>query len=398
MDANESMIHTASSESKKYNIAVVTHPFHDEVGRATLANLVEVIEPLADEMFLITGDFPDWPGKKIHIIRLKADLNRGMLLTRMLQLVLTDALTSLHLVRISRRIDTVIFYIGTDEHLSSTLTARLLRKKTVACVPGLFSKMARKEYNRGIELTARVIERIRFTVSDQIAVESPSVARFLGFERYERKLSATGARYVPTDLFRIERDLASRDNVVGYVGRLVEGKGIAEFIKAMPMILKRRADTRFLVGGGGPLHDQVVNSLRANGLSNEVKLIGWIPHEEVAHCLNDLKLFVLASDGEGLPGIVQEAMACGTVVLATPVGGVPDLIKDGETGFILQNSSAECIAETVIEALNHPRLSEIARNGRQLIEQEYAYGAMVEKYRRALDTLHLGWPDATGNG
>jgi glycosyltransferase involved in cell wall biosynthesis len=388
LDSDKPVIRTTSLVPKKHDIAVVTHPFHDEVGRATLANLVEVLEPLADEMFLITGDFPDWPSKTIHTTRLKADLHKGMLPTRMIQLALTDVVTSLHLVRISRRTDTVVFYIGTDEHLLSTLTSRLLRKKTVACVPGLFSKTAGKEYNKGIELVARVIERIRFAASDQIAVESPSVARFLGFERYEKKLSATAARYVRTDLFRVERDLASRDNVVGYVGRLVEGKGLAEFVQAMPMVLKKRADARFLVGGGGPLRDQVVNSLRENGLSEEVRLVGWIPHDEVPHCLNDLKLFVLPSEGEGLPGGVQEAMACGAVVLATPVGGVPDLIEDGKTGFILKSNSAECIAETVIKALNHPGLSEIARNGRRLIEQEYGYDAMVEKFRHALNTLH----------
>jgi glycosyltransferase involved in cell wall biosynthesis len=80
-------------------------------------------------------------------------------------------------------------------------------------------------------------------------------------------------------------------------------------------------------------------------------------------------------------------MPCGTVVLATPVGGVPDLIKDGETGFILENNTPECIASNVIRALSHPNLGGIAGNARRLIEQEYGRDAMVEKRRIALDKL-----------
>jgi len=381
------MNNTGCPKSSGFHIAVVTHPFHDEVGRATLANLVEVLEPLSEEMFLITGDFPDWPNEKIHTTRLKEDVNKGILPTRILQLVLADLKASIHLVRVSRHIETVIFYIGTDEHLLSTLTSRILRKNTVVCVPGLFSKTARKEYGRLLQFVADIIERVRFFVSDQIAVESPTTARFLGLERYKRKLTANGARYVRTELFRVKKDSLSRGNTVGYVGRLVEGKGLAEFIAAMPEILESRDDVKFLVGGGGPLYEEVVNRIQVRGLQSSVKLSGWIRHEDVPDYLNDLKLFVLASEGEGLPGIVQEAMACGAVVLATPVGGIPDLIRDGETGFILENGSSECIARTVLKALGAPGLPEVAQSARRLVEQEYSYDAMVEKYRQSLDRL-----------
>jgi len=122
-------------------------------------------------------------------------------------------------------------------------------------------------------------------------------------------------------------------------------------------------------------------------LSGHVQLRGWIPDDEYRDCLNDLKLLVLPSVSEGLPGVVQQAMPCGTVVLATPVGGVPDLIKDGETGFILENNTPECIASSVIRALAHPNLGEIAGNARRLIKQQYGRDAMVEKRRIALDQL-----------
>ena len=78
-------------------------------------------------------------------------------------------------------------------------------------------------------------------------------------------------------------------------------------------------------------------------------------------------------------------MGCGTPVLATPVGGIPDVIKDEETGFIMKDKSPECIAENIIKALKHPNIEEIVKNARKQIEGEYTYGAAVERYRKILE-------------
>ena len=80
-------------------------------------------------------------------------------------------------------------------------------------------------------------------------------------------------------------------------------------------------------------------------------------------------------------------MACGTPVLATSVGGVPDLIKDGETGFIMKDNTPECVAENVIRALNGLNLNEIAKNARALVEREFTYEAAVERYRKILEGI-----------
>ena len=88
-----------------------------------------------------------------------------------------------------------------------------------------------------------------------------------------------------------------------------------------------------------------------------------------------------------MPDIVLEAMACGALVVATAVGGVPDLIKDGSTGFIMEDNSHECIARNVIRALEHPGFKEVAQNARSLIEREYSYQVMVAQYRNALNKL-----------
>ncbi len=74
-------------------------------------------------------------------------------------------------------------------------------------------------------------------------------------------------------------------------------------------------------------------------------------------------------------------------MLATAVGAIPDVIRDGETGFIMENNSPECIARNVIRALSHPDLGKIARNARALVENEYTYEAAVKGYRNILANL-----------
>ena len=227
-------------------------------------------------------------------------------------------------------------------------------------------------------------------MADQIAVQSSSVVDFAGLASYRNKIHFYGALYIDTELFNIKKDLADRKPLVGYIGRFVPEKGAVNLTRAIPLILRERNDIGFLLGGGGPELSTAKKILDEAGISDKVSFAGWIPHEDVPRHLNEMKLLVLPSYVEGVPGIVKEAMACGTPVLATPVGGVPDLIKDSETGFILENNSPECITRNVLRALDNPHLAEIVKKARRLIEDNYRYETMVAKTDAAFQELLKG--------
>jgi glycosyltransferase involved in cell wall biosynthesis len=232
-----------------------------------------------------------------------------------------------------------------------------------------------------------------FHLLDRTVVESESVIKFWGLDRYRKKLCIGDYCYIDTDLFKIERGLSERKKIVGYMGQFIETKGLVALAKAVPLIVAECRDVEFaMIGkiGSTMVSDRVEEELKRSNSRDRVTIMERVHPERVPHFLNEWRLFVLPSFGEGLPGVVRQAMACGTPVLATPVGGVPDLIKDEETGFILEDSSPESIARGVIRALNHPDLEQIAKNARSLIDKEYTYEAAVERCRNILADLSLG--------
>lgn len=389
-------------ENRDYRIAVVTGITSAPVWEVFLENFLEVLEPLCSNIYAITGKFDGRVSKKVQMINIKANFDKRE--SRLLKIIKyyprllqVQSRTSFQLFRIAAGIDIVIFHVGTRLYVLPLMIAKLLGKKTVSCFTGSQAKVSPFAYQdmllgnvigKVAMIISSALERINCFLADQIAVESGSVVNFIGLANH-RKIVINGAMYVDTELFRINIHIGNRGNLIGYVGRLFTSKGIMNFMGAIPLILKQRPDIDCIVVGRGRLFDWIQREIENKELKSKVRLDSWVPHHELPELLNQLKLLIFPSYSEGLPGIVQEAMACGAVVVATPVGGIPDLIKDGETGFILADNSPECIARTVAKALEHPDLAKIAGNARKLIEEEYNLQAMVEKCRVALSSLVL---------
>jgi glycosyltransferase involved in cell wall biosynthesis len=203
--------------------------------------------------------------------------------------------------------------------------------------------------------------------------------------RYQNKI-ADGSIYVDGDFLTRSRKLAERAYQVGYIGRFSREKGVLEFTQSLLLVAKQEHIQAIMIGDGY-LRDDIEDTLIRGDIQHKVKLTGWIQNRELPSHLSDIKIIVVPSYAEGLPNLVLEAMGCGCIVIATPVGGVLDVVKDGETGFIMEDNSPECIARNVMRALSHPSLEQIAQNACALIKNKYTYEAAIERYRKILMNL-----------
>ena len=368
----------------KPNIVVVTLPLplHNKAGEVILTKFIKVFEPLSDELFVITGNIPEniKYDEKIHIKSIKYDTRSDSILLKIIKYVMVQVKLSCNLLKIPNK--DMVFLMGSGLILP-LLSAKLARTKTVVIAIGLQSKSSERMFGGFIfSRIFRILERINYLLVDRIVLESNSAVSFLDLVEYRYKISI-GSLYVDLSLFKIIKGLKNRKELVGYVGRYSEEKGIINFVDALPMILNGTNNIKILIGGGGPLLNEIKEKVKKYQ-DKGANLIDWIPYGELPNYLNELKLLILPSYTEGLPNIVLEAMACGTPVLATPVGGVPDLIKDGETGFVMEENSPECIAENILRVLDRPDLVTIARNAQVLIEKEYTYETALKRYQEIL--------------
>jgi len=374
---------------EKRNVGIVTIPT-SEAGVMPLSNLVDIVSSFSGEICLVTGGAACAFFKDNHKVKLYGVGNRPKPNTfaRIAKYIPTQLRISYKLAQLSANTNLWIFFIGGPVSPLPILTAKLFGKKVVLAYGGSDIESMRTQ-SKVLSKLAEILTRASSTLSDKIILYSQRLVQEYNFKKYRHKISIAHEYFVDFDRFKVHKQPSERQDLVGYIGRLSDEKGILNFIRAMPEILKEGNDVKFLVGGEGRLRDKIDEYLREENLNGKVKLPGWIPHDQLPDYLNELKLLVVPSYTEALPDIMLEGMACGTPVLATPVGAIPDVVKDGETGFIMEDNSHECITKNVIRAFNHPSLEQIVKNAHALIGREYTYQAAVERYRSALNSLKL---------
>ena len=169
-----------------------------------------------------------------------------------------------------------------------------------------------------------------------------------------------------------------RKPVVGTMAELIPEKGICDFINAVKPILSHVPTARFIVVGDGPEREDLMRKVEAQGLVDVVEFRGWLPSG--LDLFEEVDGFVLPSYEEGLPWVVLEAMACRRPTVATNVGGIPEIITDGENGLLVQAGDPASIAVAVLSLINNPEWAlEVGELGRQRVESRFlAYREMSE--------------------
>ncbi len=295
-----------------------------------------------------------------------------------------------------RRDEEVVIFFGATAYLIPILWAKLLGRTVLLEPRGDVPLTLRLGWEQrmpspvaaALAGTVRLIERLGYRSADGIVTYTPSMATELGLDRYAEKLHTEGARYVDTDRFSPETPYEKRRRVVGFLGRLDEEKGIRE-LAAVARHLPDDVTFRFI--GDGPLRGWLETELAAERKAGQAEVTGWVDHEEVPAELNDLRLLVMPSEPtEGLPTVILEAMACGTPAYATPVSGVPDVVRADETGFLMEHREPDRIVADIEAILDREDLTAVSQRARDLAVAEYSFEAAVDRYRGLLAEVAAG--------
>lgn len=168
------------------------------------------------------------------------------------------------------------------------------------------------------------------------------------------------------------------------IGRLSEQKGQAVLVHAAELLAKQGVEFELVLVGDGPLRAKLESEVAARGLDGKVRLLGWKTSAQVRDELLASRAMVMSSFAEGLPVVIMEALALGRAVLSTSIAGVPELVRDGVTGWLVPPGSAELLAEGMRRALTTPfdELARMGRAGAEAVAAEHNSATEVAKLAR----------------
>jgi glycosyltransferase involved in cell wall biosynthesis len=151
-----------------------------------------------------------------------------------------------------------------------------------------------------------------------------------------------------------------------FVGRLHPVKEVQYLLGAMKMVHQELPEAKLILVGDGEEREHLENLTDSLGIRECVEFAGRVPHERVKDYMNQAEVFVLSSLSEGFPVTILEAMACGLPIVATRVGGIPDIIEDGTNGYLVDTMNQEQLAEALLKLLQDEKLRrDISGNNRE---------------------------------
>jgi phosphatidylinositol alpha-1,6-mannosyltransferase len=167
------------------------------------------------------------------------------------------------------------------------------------------------------------------------------------------------------------------------VSRLDPRKGIDKAVRAFAKL--EREDVELLIGGTGRLEESLKELAAELGVRDRVRFLGFVPDEDLPSLYSSVDLFVLPSEYEGFGIVFMEAMACGTPVVGTDVGGIPTAVDDGETGYLVPKDGIPQLAERMTALLSDPEEYERMSHASREWAETHDWGEVAS---RVADVYH----------
>lgn len=246
----------------------------------------------------------------------------------------------------------------------------------LACVPVVVSGYR--------SLMPRQQERFLWRLSDKIICNAEALKKIM-----IRQFAVAPARIavipnaVDADWFRPEPTAKDPQPTVVFVGRLVAEKDPLNLLEAFRLAALRLPQARFEIIGNGPFKPEMETRIRVCSLESRIKLLPATA--DIRPALRKAWVFALSSTSEASPNVIIEAMAMGLPVVATRVGGIPELVADGATGLLVEPRNPANLAEAIITLLtDEARRCSMGENSREIILARHSIQTMVSQTEREL--------------
>jgi len=277
---------------------------------------------------------------------------------------------------------------------------RLIKKENIniisthsgrdSLLAGIAGRLSRKKPKivRTRHLALPITSKFTYnTLAHKIVTVSEYVKQYLaGYGVVSEKIAAipTG---IDADKFNpakingnLRQELGMQKDVplIGTVAILRRKKGHHIILDAIPEVIKEAPEVVFVFAGDGPQKDNVLNKIKASGLSEKVFMLGL--RKDIPEILKSLDIFVLPTLQEALGTSFIEAMAMAKPVIGSDVGGVGEVIKDSINGYLIEPDNSPALAEAIIKMLKNRETAELmGMEGRKIVERNYTIEKMCDR-------------------
>ena len=186
---------------------------------------------------------------------------------------------------------------------------------------------------------------------------------------------------------RDELGLPKGQLLVGLISYLRSYKGHGYFIEAARTIAAKRDDTTFIIVGEGPEEQTIRRRIEEFGLSARIRMLGF--RQDLLSVFRSLDVFAIPSvEGDTIPQVLMQALASGIPVVSTTVGSIPDVVIEGETGFVVPPRDASALADRIMTLLDDAGLrARMGVQGRSLVESTYSIAKMLDRMEAVYRSL-----------
>lgn len=262
------------------------------------------------------------------------------------------------------------------------LYCKLTRKKTVVFLYG----NTRYKQDKPSLYTSLISGIMSFMArhADQIGVETPSVLEQWTLPAacrdkvFDLHLYVDGseAETIPYE---------QRESVIGMACRLQDNKHPLESIEAFHRLRDDYPDWKLEIAGNGPDFDRCRALVDDLGEQDRIRLLGWVDSRDMAAYYRRWRLLLFPSNYEGLPNSVIESLRCGTPVLASPVGGIPDVIEEGENGWFLKGTAVEAIEDGLHGFLKREDAAAVSCRAEEAARRAFSFEDVLDRFRQVFD-------------
>jgi len=345
-----------------------------------VSDLIEVLNPISDNIFVITSEEfkRTFSYGNCELIGISHKKGKNPI-SRVLNFISTQIKIAKGLTKNKQDLDTVIFGFGGFNLIIPVFLLRLYGKEVII-------RMSTELEHSKTDLFSNILGKMAYItllLADKILEKSNrSKYRHTSLPFFS-KIHVVEDHVINTNEFKEKKSYGERENKIGYIGRFAEVKGIRNLVRGI-LLVDINEELNFVLGGDGKIKDEILSTIENE---NRIEYIGWIDHPKLPNRLNELKLLVIPSHSETGPRIALEAMACGTPVLGTKVGILPELINEGENGFLLDDNEPQTIANRIEEILQRDDLETISENARKSVIGKYTEEKIRERYKEIIYDL-----------